>query len=453
MVSLLGCPEEVCRSILGYLSQFDLYSVCLAHSHLHTVAEQFLYSEIELSWKESKQHPITSLLRSIIRRPQLAHRVHSISLVGSSFNKPQYKGKAPKIPISENDLEEPLAFVARTNVSYRQTWAEELRNGTMDAFVAVLISQLLHLFHLSIGPDFFKETRIIGMVLRSKLCEDPSRNVRSGLESLKTTSVTRYLDVDRDAYSRDLADVLPLFYLPFIESISASIDNPVDEFAWPATQPPTCSTLRKLALTDLREGFLGQILSAADKLQSLEWEWSYSPFFNNALHTPIIDLSQITEALNYVQHTLTELRISAVCDWGWDGNLPAVEIRGSLSGLTSGFGRLKKLTVPQTLLLGFSMDPALRIEAALPSSLEFLTLTDDLCLHDEYEWEDQDVFMILQSWLLETLSTATPHLQGLELYLKDTDDNWNLPLRDRLEELCAKVGVQLKITKLRRDLI
>jgi hypothetical protein len=106
-------------------------------------------------WEEKLQpHPITSLLRSLLRRPQLATFIRRVSLAGFSFHNPCIEDRAPKILVSEDELKELVAFVMNATVPYRQIWLEELQNRTMDAFVALLISQPLHLSSLAINRDF-----------------------------------------------------------------------------------------------------------------------------------------------------------------------------------------------------------------------------------------------------------------------------------------------------------
>jgi len=117
----------------------------------------------------------------------------------------------------------------------------------MDAFVAVLLSQPLRLTHLLLGSDFMKETHIIGLVLRSGLCTPLDSGLRLGLANLKTVSFERQFSYFEEYDHSNTADLLPLFYLPSVERILVTIDNPVT-FSWPAARPPTCSSLHSLEL-------------------------------------------------------------------------------------------------------------------------------------------------------------------------------------------------------------
>lgn len=441
----------MCRSILTYLPQVDLVNICLVHRNLRTLAEPYLYSELCFTWKEYQPHPITALLRSILHRPQLANYVHKLSLVGASFYMPHYGNKAPKIPISEFDLEGPLAFVAKTRGSYRDIWLDELRNGTMDAFVAVLLAQPLRLTYLFIGPDFLKESRFIGLLLRSTLCETLDYGLRVDFGRLETVCFERFRDVShRYSTTRNTADVLPLFYLPCVKRISAVIDNPVPiTFSWPAAHPPSCSTLRSLKLLSIREAFLGHLLLRTDQLEFLHWEWYHNPEFKDQVQTPVINLTQVTTAMSYIRDTLSELVVSALCNLGRDPEYPILSIQGSFRALRE-FDKLRKFTVPLALLMGFSADMKKRIEDFLPQNLEFLTISDDLYCHEQFEWQDHELFAVLESWL-ETFQTSTPRLYRVELFLKDLDIGWNQPIRDKLRQLGVRVGIEVEVTKLSKD--
>lgn len=449
--------------IFRYLSKADLRSVCLANSNLRALAETCLYSEINFGWqkgREVRRHPITTLLRSILRRPELADHIRSISLVGASFRW-YYGGTTPRILVPETELEEVLTFVTMTGVSYRETWLEELRNGTMEAFVAVLLCQPSHLTNIFLDADFAKETRIIGLVLRTTLCGTRGCDLGLDFSHLKSASIERYPNdtLYRHQVIRNIADVLPLFYIPSVTQISAGIENPHNPvihlpsptFSWPAAQPPTCPNLRVLKVINLREPYLGQLLSVASQIQSLHWGWYYNTQYeDDHIFTPIINLDQFFKAISHLRNTLEELTISTECDKGCDIELPRLTVEGSFKAIAD-FDKLKKFTAPLPLLLGFASDQTKQIQESLPRNLEFLTITDELYYHEEYEWEDRDVVSVLEPWL-ENFQASTPHLRGIALYLELAQEIWNQPIRSELEEICARVGVQIEITKLSDDL-
>ncbi|CRG84875.1 hypothetical protein PISL3812_02055 [Talaromyces islandicus] len=425
--SLHGCPVEVCHLIFSCLSRADLRTLCFVHGNLHAVAEPLLYSNIHFTWeKRSQPHPITSLLRSLLDRPQLATYVSKLSLVGGPFRNPWLRQRAPTILVSEDDLEGPVKFVTKTTISYNETWAHELRNGTMDVFVAVLVSQSLRLTSLVIEGDICWETKFLGLVLQSMICapntDDDDYGLRLDLRHLETVSLQGPAQ-DYQFYNnaRNTADVLPIFYLPSLKRASVSIDNPI-AFSWPTINAPCSLGLRDLKLELIREPFLGQVLSTMDQLQSLDWRWYYEEdVYDERYYTRIVDLTEITQSLSHVRETLTELAISAMHQDPPDP-LPLF-FQGSMKGISE-FKKLTKLTVPITFLMGaWSVDWTRRIESSLPMSLESLTITDDLCYNNLFEWTGPDVYSLLERWL-KSYQTSTPHLCDVKVVLNKCTKTW-----------------------------
>ena len=141
--------------ILGCLAQADLGSVCLAHPQLRLLAESFLYSAIEMTSPRFANPPIPSDVGAILRRPELAAYIRTLSFKRGHPNLWGGGGQTvPKLSVRESDLQEAISFVDKTHLSYSGTWIEELRQGTLDAYLAILISQLPHLQRLHLGPCF-----------------------------------------------------------------------------------------------------------------------------------------------------------------------------------------------------------------------------------------------------------------------------------------------------------
>jgi hypothetical protein len=70
--------------------------------------------------------------------------------------------------------------------------------------------------------------------------------------------------------SRNIADALALFYLPSIETLSVSIDNPT-VFPWPFSSLPSPTTLESLEIFRLLESRLAPILSVTNNLKKLRY--------------------------------------------------------------------------------------------------------------------------------------------------------------------------------------
>ncbi|RHZ62282.1 uncharacterized protein CDV56_103761 [Aspergillus thermomutatus] len=387
-------PSNKCAGLLG-LQSFHTRSGAQGHK-FRIIAEPFLYAHIQWTWTSSQNPPIAQFLRSIVHRPELAGFVHVVILNGDSFDHCQHgyrqkRPKSPKLPVTEVVLDELVRCIERIHIPYAEQWIQELRAGTMDAFITLLLSQLPNLRCLYLGKNFARESRFMGMMLRSALCDESQDSHLPSFTHLQDVSAV-YPDFDRyiPDYTdvRNTADILPLFYLPSVERIRTLVDNPTT-FMWPGKYPPNPSRLASLDLTMLREGHLGQVLSVTQGLRKLQWDWYYCPELEDHFVTDTIDLDQIAADLSHVQETLTDLTITAGSD-ALPGDLERPELTFSGSFKTfSGLHRLKKLEVPIPFLLGFSprAPNVVCLEEALPKNIEWLTVTDDLCYQQEWEWE------------------------------------------------------------------
>jgi hypothetical protein len=262
-----------------------------------------------------------------------------------------------------------------------------------------------------------------------------------------------HLEIDKQQFrtTMNAADVLPLFYLPTVDRIRAVIDNPAS-FEWPGACFPASQSLRLLDLAMVREGNLGKILSATPKLESLTWDWYYSPDLRDDFNTDIIDLDRLAADVTSVRETLTCLRISASAEVGEITRLPDAHIKGPFTHF-SGLTRLKTLEVPIPFLFGFSKsDPnILGLEKLLPTSLEWLHLTDDLSYDSDWNWmRDIDYLLsVISSWFLQG-KQFTPYLRGARFMLKNTlVDDWSQevdnPIFKDFTIQAAKAGLQFEV--------
>lgn len=450
MVSLASCPTELLQLFFKSLSSAELRAVCLVSRGLRNLVEPLLYSTIHWEWLEDlRPPPVGLLLRSILERPELATHIRSLSLTGHTFYLPHFRGTVPKIPRPGHELDTYIDSVRNSGVPYGDLWVYHLVLGTMDAFVALLVSLLSNLTTLQLGPNFAKETQLLGMVLRSALHEKRCSG-QAFFPYLREVSLKMGVDTYRDHSYKNTKDVLPFLYLPDVRHLSLSIENP-SLFVWPIGAPPSPSSLTSLDLTLVRETHLGTLLSVTKGLEILRWDWYHNPALQDPYNRPNIDLAQIAAALSNVRGSLKELTISADCDLGWAASqLPQLTISGSLDDL-SGFRSLKKLSIPLPFLLGFSPDTSNRLKAIVPRHLEHLTITDDLRLHEEYLWDDHALLETLQNWL-EGEETSDSSLRSICLLLRETDDEWGPTKRAELQDLCARVGTEVEIVKLLEDL-
>jgi hypothetical protein len=443
--------------VVKLLSSAELHALCLVNKRFRIIAEPFLYTQIQWTWTDSQNPRIAQFLRTIVRRPELAGFVQVVILNGGCFDPIgwDYKKKCPKLPVTEVVLDELVKCIERIRIPNAEQWIQELRAGTMDAFVTLLLSQLPSLRRLYLDKNFARESRLMGMLLRSALCKESQNSHLPSFTHLQDVSVVHPglgLHIRRFTDVRNAADVLPLFYLPSVERIRTLVDNPAATFMWPRKYPPNPSKLASLDLTMLREGPLGQVLSVTRGLRKLQWDWYYREDLRDHSVTDIINLDQIAADLSHVQETLTDLTITAYTDLAEAApEHPEVRFRGSFKTF-SGLHILKNLEVPIPFLLGFSpSEPnVVSLGEALPNNIEWLTLTDDLCLQREWEWEwefeIEYLLRAVRSWL-QDWKRFTPHLRGVRLLsrMRHEVQYWDHGLIEELRDIGAQTGIQIQI--------
>ena len=117
-----------------------------------------------------------------------------------------------------------------------------------------MLSYLPNLTSLRLGPNFTKQSILLGIVLRAALCE-PNNPSLPRFERLP--DVFFDCGVDSLKHMVNTIDVLLLFYLPAVSNISVGIDNPDTVFEWPGGTPPGTSEISALSLAGIRELHLG----------------------------------------------------------------------------------------------------------------------------------------------------------------------------------------------------
>ena len=440
---------DVLALILQLLPRADLHALSLANKAMRAFTEPVLYSHIEWTWLADQTPPISYFLRTVDRRPELAAHVRSVVLLGDTFYQQPFHGKnLPNISPVGLDLDEGKEAIEKTRVRFAGEWKEGLCRGTMDAYIALLLSQLYHLRRLAFSKNFTLSTRLMGLLLDSALCKNNDYKVSTFCHVCEVT-YKGDLHRRRDMYGRDTEAILPFFYLPAANHLSLAFDNPVN-IQW-STRAPDPARLRSLHLTDIREKCLSPLLSVTRGLETLQWEFFYCPDFEHSSNTSLVDLNEVANALSHVRSTLKELTISASSVMAWsDLDLPFLDISGSLAGLAD-FGELEKFQVPLPFLVKFSPEHATRLEDVVPKQLRYLTITDDLHLHEENEWTDTATLDVLRIWL-RSLRVSNPHLNTFSLLLKETNDEWNPSIREELIRTGNQFGIKVEITKFLADM-
>lgn len=449
--SLSSIPAEISLSILSSLSFTDLHALSLVNKNLRCLAEPFLYSNIKWKCIQSRLPPVVPLVQSILRRPELGSFVKSIILDNWIYERNDDRARlaSPKLTVTESELNAPIEWIRKTDVPFGDLWIQELRAGSVEAFVAVLLSRLPCLESLYLGKSLNRENHLIGKMFRSAVCGKVIDGGLPSYECLRNVS-TVYFPAEKFAHrepdARNTADVLSLLYLPSVERITASIDNPAI-FAWPRALPPNPSKLIALDLTMIREGHLGQVLSVTSELRDLRWHWYFHRDLQDRFVSQNIDLSQVAADLSHARRTLVVLNITASVD-SPPNDLrlpPPLRVTGQFKAF-SNFDALKHLEIPLVFLLGFSPSaPNIpRLKDVLPKNLDMLIVTDDLSDGEEWDWTDIDLLANMRLWLEDW---KNPHPRTF-FYVHSKVNHymeWGSEARLELRKLGAQVGMHVQV--------
>jgi hypothetical protein len=297
--------------ILKLVSRADLLAFSRVDKASHAYAEPILYAKIEWIWSRFEPPPIEAFLRTILRRPELASYVRSVDLSGHSFSMEElYEGRVPDISIAGRFLNLAVKAVKATKVPYAPLWKQHLQAGKMDALVAVLLSQLHNLSCLVMCSNFTLKSKLSGMLFSVALCEEGDYRLPTFRHLRDVTYRLRHSQF-RVMFGKNTVNVLPFFYLPEIQTLSVTLDNPI-AFDW-ITRMPDPSTITWLNLGSIRETHLGRVLSVTRGLITLRWDWFHSSLSKHTSDTRLIDLGEVATALIHVRNTLKELSITAEC--------------------------------------------------------------------------------------------------------------------------------------------
>jgi hypothetical protein len=452
MPSLDDCPTEILCGIFGLMPLSSVHALLFTNKRLRNITEPLLYSRIEWTWLFDKTPPpIQHLLRSVLDRPELGRYIRCLALKRHCplwFR--QYE-PPPKVELDGQVLADSIAWVKKINVSFAEGWIRELRAGTMDALLAVLVSRLPDLTTLRIEFNFAMKCHLLGKMMRSALTERGGKTILPNFELLQDITFRGEVELGVPGRVPNTEVGLTFFYLPNIRRLSALIENPIGSTNWLTELPRRVPSLVSLDLNRVREPLLTRILAATSNLRSLRWRWYHYPTSGSKdpeNWDPTIDLDQVSTALEPLCVTLIDLEIHGAVGIGDQARPepPEVFIKGSLSGL-SRCSRLVNLQAPLPLLMGsFSPNVTRKLEDVVPRNIECLGLWDvDFDYNDQNEWDDEALWCILGSWLKDHhWREVTPNLRQITLFMSDVT-LWEPPVTENLAALCAEVGVGFEV--------
>ncbi|CAH0055490.1 unnamed protein product [Clonostachys solani] len=422
-------PYEIAAHILSFVPRSDLPTVCLVNKSLCGCAEPILYSDISLEWSHrQKNPPITPLLQKLFRRPELFNCVGVVSLTGDDF---VGSNPSPPVTATESAVVELERIIKSFDAPFTDVWVKKLREGSMDAFAALLIAPLSKIRRLTITDNYIQWLDLIGKVLRLKAIGQHLPR----FERLKLIVYFHGLDRYTPTLPHRVDEVMALLSVPTVTHLAAHIGG-TEIFHWPAGEPDL-SCLTSLDLEGCYAAFMSKMLALTRNLKSLSWRWEYVPETGDPWMNNYLDLDAIISAVLHVRETLEKLRFRITLGNYFLGGRPAMDVSGSFDGLIN-LRRLTELDVPFACLTGFGIKPQ-PLDRHVPRSVETLSLSTGMLWHDTVLWalgdrrpNDWDVAQQLREFV-KRIPTRLPHLH----LVKIIDDIGGFR-NGKLDEILAK---------------
>ena len=474
-----AAPEDILRLVFKVSSKDDVVRLSKVNWRFKELLEPEIYHTIDWVWEEDSIPPIHFLLRTILTRPELASWIRNVKLTGETFHLPPFRmKKPPRIRIPKSEIGMIIAVVKESGVPNTIQWIDALGGGrdavpidnvarsepmhlaTMDAVLAVLLSRLQNLTILHLGPNFTKETTILGGMLKTALCGFGEKNFGiSNFEKLREVTFSPRICIEK-LWGRGNNDEKPnnspcsliFFSAPAIEHITATIEEP-QIFQWPGS-PPSPSTLTSLDLTLLREGTISHILSRCRNLQTLAYHFyadKASKHSHDRVQRSLRALmvgERLMSSLALVQGTLKSLVLTAhVTAHDFDGHEGDPESIDKPISLRGSFLQLETLEIPIVFLLGWAASDKMKFGDVLPENVRSVTLNDDTWWG--ITWPDHEEIRLLnliEEWFND-YRVCTPRLEKVRLVIKEMDE-WYPEAMERFNIMGVNAGIEIEFEKL-----
>ena len=399
----------------------------------------------------SSNPPIHRLLLTLLANPDLAALVKHLSF-SAPYNVPN-QGATPPIQLNEREMKAVQDMILEAQLPMEPAWTQALELGSINVFVALVLSQLHNLQTLHLDADFFTETKFLGLLFKHALL---SGSAFPALYHVRFALVKRFEGQGMKArVSMDRDQVKALFYLQAIEIIEAVVFQQ-ETFNWPTPNPPIASNLKilKLPLCELDENGLQSILSATPNLEILTYErWcDIDPLSGENWSAACYDLIKLDLALTKVKEKLQRLSLSvyfyANTALEFDNPDHTFGIRGDPQPYHD-YVKLEYLEISFVILFGYDQTctPVQRMHNLLPLSLRHLYLKDDMAIYADYAWDAQPCLDRLKE-LIAGRDRLVPHLESITLRLRySTEIQWDESEQEELKSLCAGAGLTCTIDK------
>ena len=483
MAGLQNLPSETIASIATYLRQHDLARFALVCSKFQAPAEDKLYQSPLLEYRYAAPAPryntlvfLRQFAVTLLRYPRLALKVRELTMVTAKHDGLVGAGVDSKCIDLASKVVDSVALTSLQWAARAQNWKERLRMGDGNAWGGLILALVPRLETLSIeilsrggmaglsswDPDRFASNpteKLFGFLSDSAPPEALLHLDLSVLPGLRNISELRFfgkeldanwcllpnlqwLEVGRDCTRPDIlrgcADSLePLArpqvsYLTMEISTGLTLSNGLDQygalrqhFLSPSTFPKLTSL--RLCLTNVRfDGY-------DDENNDPEWNGPEGVILEPT-YTGLFD--DLLDRLGSIAATIQCLNFHAYSDMS-AGFLSFIEPATDFTR----FGSLRRLIVPQELLLGpvygisSRSHTPLTADKLLPPSLQNLTL--NFATVQVFDWLDEVIHHKKYLASLCSIYLVCDNLRG-DIYT-DVFAMSEVWLEDRTPWFCAQV--------------
>lgn len=443
---------EVWRLVFSNLSTSDLVPVCRLNRAANRIAQESLYSDIELKWTPlGLPVQIVLLIQKLAERPDLASGVRSLTLTGSRPCRPLQGGV---ISIPEDHYQDLIDVIMPFGAGYSTDWITSLSHGRLDAFVALLLAQLPNIVSLELTYQFARDIDFLCRLFCYRYTHETLKDAPVLFSRLTHVKFQPYLGNHSPFSSGNMYEASCFFYLPAVQHLETEMLGP-HQFSWPLLELPDPIHLRSLKLIINRRGFTRRILERTTNLQSLDW---VLPINIDESHVAVVlqylDLQTVGLDLHPVADSLTSLSLDIGGYNGLSYYFSTIYQTIALKELDlRPLSQLRTIEAPSAFLIGLSPDELLTpLHERLPPSLEHLTLKDTFGNTNCIEWQSKDEFSVLENWWT-SLELYTPRFISFRLQLDWAKGKWLLEERMALEELGAAHGIKVAVQKIYEDVV
>ncbi|KAJ5161066.1 hypothetical protein N7492_006458 [Penicillium capsulatum] len=491
--ALQSLPQDWWVQILDQISPSDRKSIVATCRGLRVSSEASVYRQVSIDWLRPPLKRVLDLFRVIYKRPDLASCIHHVSMIPSKLQYPANdqmdKWVPPQIDGDWNQLfshfhkevNAAKEIIIMAQFPSPTKWINALEHGDPYAFVAVLLSQLHNLRSLQLDYTFVWQSGFPGLMIRHALLSAPEKT----LSRFSELSVVEYgMNVPQSRVFHELGaqfiDGFPAcdqeqftgwFYLPALNSLEIWLQN-LEEVKDELAKPTEASKLAHLAQLErlvLAESFIDEneariLLSHLSSLKSLHLGLVY-PSQDRELgfnwcspRPPLKEPGVLLKGLMSVKDTVEHLSIGMeLCptyyctEWGSDkrdNGTPEQSFK-QCPGILKHFSCLKTAELPAPVLFGWYTDAAAPLSELLPSTLQKLSIRDEMMSAEDFEWDDNAVASAILKFLPTAKRTA-PLLDTITLrsLVMGKGNEWDEDSARKPRNLSEELGLNVHINKI-----